>query len=163
MGYDFSEEEDAHSATNDTYMTITIFKDILNKNSGGILNKEILETFAKTYEIEKENNAEAKAKGILSLCKNETGYTLKNNAYRNQELESLSIIVNSRYVAEHKIREKFKRKEIGQNSGIYNLKPIDIEFFLGYSNIYNATIEEFYRNIYNAKRSRKKRLNFNFI
>lgn len=161
MGFNFSEEKDAHSATNDTKMTVIIFQTILEKSCEGVINKEIIETFIKTYEKEKEKNAEVKAKGVLSLCKKDNSYILKNNVYKGQDLDYLSIIANSRYVAEHEIRETFKSREVSQNSGTYNLKQKDIDFFLEYSNTYDAVKEEFYRSIYNAKRSRKKRLNFN--
>lgn len=161
LGFNFSEDKDAHSATNDTHMTIKIFQKIIDKGCGGIITKESIKQFIAVYEAEKEKDAEIRAQGILSLHQTDKGYILKNKVYRGEKSDEVSIIVNSRYVAEHEIRDKFKRREIIPNSGIYNLKSTDFEFFLDYSNFYNPSKEEFYRHIYNAKKSKKKRLSFN--
>ncbi len=157
----FSEETEAHSATNDTKITLTIFKKILDKYNIDKITPKLIDEFKDSYIKEKRWNAEKRAKGILSLLKCSTGYILKNNLYNEEKINELSIVVNSRYIGEHEIREKFKKREFVLNSGIYILKSADIEFFLNYSNTYDAFKEDFYRKFYNAKRSRKGRLDFN--
>lgn len=163
LGHDFSEDKDAHSATNDTLMTISIFKDLLSNNLTKDINARLIQDFEKNLEIEKRLHAERIAKGIISLIKCKEGYYIKNNAFGIIETSELAIAVNSRYIAEHDIREKFRRKEIKPNSGIYRLNDSDIEYFIHYSNVYDYLKEESLRCIYNAKKSHKKNLNFNIF
>ena len=163
LGHDFSEDKDAHSATNDTLMTISIFKDLLSNSLTKDINERLIQDFEKNLEIEKRLHAERIAKGIISLIKCKEGYYIKNNAFGIIETSELAIAVNSRYIAEHDIREKFRRKEIKPNSGIYRLNDSDIEYFIHYSNVYDYLKEESLRCIYNAKKSHKKNLNFNIF
>ena len=161
LEFNFSEDTDAHSATNDTMITIKIFEKILDKCNSGEIDQVVIKNFVKSFEEERNSHAEKIAKGVLSLVRETKGYILKNNSLTTERVNGLSIVVNSRYLAEHDIRDKFKKRETSPNSGVYNLKNSDIDFFINYTNVYNASTEEIYRHIYNAKKSRKNRLNFN--
>lgn len=159
---DFSEETDAHSASNDALITINIFNYILQSISLIGVNKNALDVFNNLFKIEEEKYLQEKARGILLLEEVKDGYQLKNYSM-NKIVESNYLIrVKSRYIAEHEIREKFKPRETSPNSGIYKLEKKDFIFFMEYTNDYDSTKEALYKHIYNAKKSHKNKFKFRF-
>ncbi len=163
LGYTFSEENDAHSATNDTLITIMVFKNLLSQSSIEKISVDIIQDLNKKFEIERKLYAKKIAKGIISLVSCSGGYCIKNNAFGVVERNDFSITVASRYIAEHELREKFRKKETALNSGIYRLNQRDIDYFLHYSNEYNFLREESLRRIYSTQKSHRKNLSFNII
>lgn len=160
LDFEFSEETDAHSATNDTVMTIRLFDRILSIAGVERLGEEKLSAFDAEFGKEKERFARESAAGVITLMPDPKGFRLKNNSLRHtdqkeQKEGTYAVEVESRFLAEHEIREKFKKRETAPESGIYRLRPADIEWFGKFSNTYDAGKEEFYRHIY-GRRGRRK-------
>lgn len=160
LGFDYSEESDAHSATNDTRITIDIFEKILSDNSVSNLDIDTLDEFNRAFEAEREIENKNRAKGVLVLESAKGGYILKNYSAQKAIVSEYSVRVDSRYIAEHDMRERFKKREIGPNARIYKLTSSDISFFLNYKNQYEASTEELYKHIYNQKKSAHSKFNF---
>lgn len=160
LGFEFSEEEDAHSATNDTLMTIKLFDSIIAIADTGLPLKDKIKEFEGLYEEEKRIHAMEMAKGHISLVKTSKGYLIKNNHVHPASNAEVSIAVDSRYVAEHDIRDKFRKRETTPDSGLYNLRNSDIDFFKTYTNTYNPEKEEFYRHFLRARNKSKSPLPF---
>lgn len=160
LNLDFDEENDAHSATNDTLMTIKLMKRVMLGAGGLLLCKEEMEKFGEAYAREWDLHEEERARGFISLVKTEKGYAIRNNALRPESEPELMIEVAARFTAEHDLRTKFKKRETMPDSGLYQLKDIDIEYFKEYSNSYDKGAEEFYRSYYNPRKARKRKLDF---
>lgn len=160
LGIPFSEEEEAHSAGNDTRVTVELFHRMLADRCGGILTGALIDEMADWYEREREADVRCHAHGYISLVRKAGGYMLKNN-HVCPEASDHVIEVESRFVAEHEIREKFARKLMpGRDLPVYRLDDKDLRFFSGYTNSYDATREAICKSIYNARKSRKTNLNF---
>ena len=160
LDFQFSEETDAHSATNDTEMTLNIFKKVLDKGGVGELTLRTIAAFDEAYRKEQAIYAQTIAKGILTLILTPKGYVIRNNRYDDEKKQELSIVVDSRFAAEHEIRQKFKKRASSTDSMVYNLRPSDIEYFMNYTNVYDAERENVCRQIYNTKRSKNRNLSF---
>lgn len=161
LGFEFSEESEAHSASNDTLMTIKLFNAILEETDPNLNLLERIVLFERLYEEECRMHAEKMARGFISLIKTPKGYLLKNNRHQPASDAELSIEVPGRFQAEHDIRERFRRRETAPDSHIYDLRKSDIEFFKGYTNMYDQEKEEFYRHLAKAKKKVKNNLSFN--
>ncbi|MDE6480243.1 MAG: 3'-5' exonuclease [Muribaculaceae bacterium] len=160
MGFEFSEETEAHSAANDTLMTIKLFDALVDIADTGLPLSETIKQFDGLFAEEKRLYAEEMAKGYLSLIKTSKGYLIKNNHSQPSSDAELSIAVESRFLAEHDIREKFSKRETAPDSAIYNLRKSDIEFFKNYKNIYDPEKEHFYRHYLKARKKSKRDLPF---
>ena len=162
LGFEFSEESEAHSASNDTLMTIKIFDALVALADTGLSLPETVKRFEVLFEEEKRLHAEKMAKGYLSLVYTPKGYLLKNNLNQAPSDAVHSIAVESRFLAEHDIRERFRKRETAADSGVYDLRRSDIEFFKGYSNVYDPEKEDFYRHLSKARKKAKSGLNISF-
>lgn len=157
MNVDFN-PEDAHSATNDAKFTLKLFTLLYGmfcdsrKIPNDYINPSTLDMFDSVYSHEEELIKEENARGFISLKKGDKGFSIKNN--RNKVDNDLCIEVKSRYIAEHDLRKMFKKREVRERSGLFNLRQSDIDAFLAYSNSYDAEKEALYRSIYNRKGSK---------
>ena len=162
LGFEFSEESEAHSAANDTLMTIKLFNALVAEADTGLSLEETISRFETLFEEERRLNAEKMARGFISLVRTPKGYLLKNNHSRPASDAELSIEVPGRFQAEHDIREKFSRRESADESHIYDLRKSDIEYFRSYTNTYDPEKEEFYRHLVKARRKAKPGRNLLF-
>lgn len=158
LGFEFSEESDAHSAANDTLMTIKLFNALLDEADPGLTLEEKISRFEQLFGEERRLHAEKMARGFISLIRTPKGYLLKNNHQHPASDAEFSIEVPGRFQAEHDIREKFRKREISSDLHLYDLRKSDIEFFKTYSNTYDAEKEEFYRHLMKAKKKGKSGL-----
>ena len=162
LGFEFSEESEAHSAANDTLMTIKLFDALVKEADMGLPLDDAIARFERLFDEERRLHAEKMAHGFLSLICTPKGYLLKNNLHQPASDAEFSIEVAGRYRAEHDIREKFRKREITPDIPVYDLRKSDIEFFKSYTNTYDAEKEEFYRHLTKAKRKAKSGLNLSF-
>ncbi len=158
LGFEFSEESDAHSAANDTLMTIKLFNALLDEADPGLTLEEKISRFEQLFGEERRLHAEKMARGFISLIRTPKGYLLKNNHQHPATDAEFSIEVPGRFQAEHDIREKFRKREISSDLHLYDLRKSDIEFFKAYTNTYDAEKEEFYRHLMKAKKKGKSGL-----
>lgn len=159
LGIPFSEEEDAHSATNDTRVTVDLFARILDDLGDGDLTRDLIDRMDARYEQEREAWLRGHAHGFISLVRKGNGYLLKNNQQRPEQAE-LVIEVESRFVAEHELRERFARKQLPGDLPLYQLSDKDLRFFSAYTNGYDAAREAICKSLYNARKSKKTNLSF---
>lgn len=153
-GMNFSEETDAHSATNDTLATISILERVMQDNSIAEISGDLLNEFHKKFEEAKAEHTKNAARGFITLYPAEGGYTLKSSPIGNGNAETgLYITVESRHIAERELRRRFEKRETAPDSGIYRLTDSDIEFFRNYTCTYIASKEKNYRH---TSKSRKK-------
>lgn len=162
LGFEFSEESEAHSAANDTLMTIKLFNALVAEADTGLSIEETICRFETIFEEERRLYAEKMARGFISLVRTPNGYLLKNNHSRPASDAELSIEVSGRFQAEHDIREKFSRRETATDSHMYDLRKSDIEFFKNYTNSYDPEKEEFYRHLVKARRKARPGRNLLF-
>ncbi|MDE7418768.1 MAG: hypothetical protein K2N35_01005 [Muribaculaceae bacterium] len=160
LGFEFSEEAEAHSASNDTLMTIKLFDAMIAIADTGLPLQETIKKFESLYEEEKRLHAQEMAKGFISLVKTSKGYLIKNSHLHPASDAEVSIAVESRFVAEHDIREKFRKREIAPDSTLYNLRKSDIDFLKTYTNTYDPEKEEFHRHFLRARKKSKSPLPF---
>ena len=161
LGFEFSEESEAHSASNDTLMTIKLFNALLEEADSTLGLAEKISQFETVFDEERRIYAEKMARGFISLIRTPKGYLLKNNHHQPASDAEYSIEVPGRFQAEHDIREKFRRRETTPDSHMYDLRRSDIEFFKTYTNLYDPEKEEFYRHLAKARRKAKNNLSFN--
>ena len=162
LGFEFSEETEAHSAANDTLMTIKLF-DALVKLSGLELPlPEAIDTFEALFDVERRLYAEKMAHGFISLVRTPKGYLVKNTHQHPAADAECSVEVAGRFQAEHDIREKFSKRESAADPHFYALRKSDIDFFKAYTNVYDAEKEEFYRHLNKARRKARQGLNLSF-
>ena len=154
LGFEFSEESEAHSAANDTLMTIRLFDALVREADMGVPLAEAIERFEVMFEEEKRLHAERMARGFISLIRTPRGYLLKNTHQHPASDAEHSIETPGRFQAEHELREKFRKREV-PDSGCYDLRKSDIEYFKTYRNAYDAGKEEFYRHLVKARRKSK--------
>lgn len=162
LGFEFSEESEAHSAANDTLMTIRLFDALVKEAAMDLPLPEAIDRFETLFEEERRQYAEKMARGFISLVRTPKGYLLKNNHQHPASDAEHSIEVAGRFQAEHELREKFRKRESAADPNHYDLRKSDIEFFLSYTNVYDAEKEEFYRHLSKAKRKAKSGLNLLF-
>lgn len=155
LGFEFSEESDAHSAANDTLMTLRLFNALVEEAGAGMPLDKAVERFETLFEEERRRYAEKMAHGFISLIKTHKGYMLKNAHQHPASDAEHSIEVEGRFQAEHDIREKLRKRESASDPNFYDLRKSDIEYFLSYSNEYDAEKEEFYRHLTKAKKKAK--------
>lgn len=160
LGFEFSEESEAHSASNDTLMTIKLFDALVSAADTGLSLNDTIKKFDILYEEEKRLHAIEMAKGYISLVKTSKVYIIKNNHNHPASDAEVSITVESRFVAEHDIREKFRKRETTPESALYNLRKSDIDFFRNYTNSYDPEKEDFYRHFLRARKKSKSSLPF---
>ncbi len=160
LGFEFSEDAEAHSASNDTLMTIKLFDALIATADTGLPLLDTIKKFESLYEEEKRLHAIEMAKGYISIVKTPKGYLIKNNHLNPASGAEVFIAVESRFAAEHDIREKFRKRETAPDSALYNLRKSDIDFFKTYTNIYDAEKEEFYRHFLRARKKSKSSLSF---
>ena len=79
LGFEFSEESEAHSAANDTLMTIRLFNALLEEAGTGLPLDETIARFETLFEEERRLHAEKMARGFISLVRTPKGYVLKNH------------------------------------------------------------------------------------
>ncbi len=157
-GMNFSEETDAHSATNDTLATISILEHVLQDNSIAEISDNVLNEFRKKFDEAKAEHTRNAARGIITLHPAEGGYTLKSSPLGDGNAEAeLFITVESRHIAEREIRKRFEKRETAPDSGIYRLTDSDIQFFKSYTCTYIASKEKNYRHTSKTKRTKKKK------
>ena len=161
LGFEFSEESEAHSASNDTLMTIKLFNALLEEADSDLSLPEKISQFEILFEEERRLHAEKMAKGFISLIRTPKGYLLKNNHNQPASDAEFAIEVPGRFQAEHDIRNRFSRRETTPDSHLYDLRKSDIEFFKAYANTYDPEKEEFYRHLTKAKKKAKNNLSFN--
>lgn len=160
IGLSFTEEEDAHSATNDTRATLQLFDRLLKEHNGGTLTPTLPKEIGVCMDEMHEEMLRHNAKGALRLIPcHGGGYKLKNNRLEDaQPLEvedgEYAIRVNSRFLGEHDMRQTFMRRADKFRAGVYNLRKSDIERFMAYKNEFNAVQEMVCRNRYGYKRSK---------
>ena len=162
LGFEFSEESEAHSAANDTLMTIRLFDALLKEAGMDLPLSDAIDRFETLFEEERRLYAEKMARGFISLVRTPKGYLLKNNHQHPTSDAEHSIEVAARFQDEHELREKFRKRESATDPNHYDLRKSDIEFFLSYTNAYDAEKEEFYRHLSKAKRKAKSGLNLLF-
>ncbi|MDE5871214.1 MAG: hypothetical protein K2H22_04690 [Muribaculaceae bacterium] len=162
LGFDFSEESEAHSAANDTLMTIKLFDALVAEADMGLPLEEAIGKFEILFEDERRLHAEKMARGFISLVHTPKGYLLKNNHQQPASDAEFSIEVPGRFQAEHDIKEKFRKRETSPDSHLYDLRKSDIEFFKTYTNSYDPEKEEFYRHLVKARKKAKSGLNLLF-
>lgn len=155
LGFEFSEESDAHSAANDTLMTIKLFNALLEEADMELPLDETISRFTELFDEERRLYAEKMAHGYISLVKTPKGFLLKNTHLHPASDAECSIEVAGRFQAEHEIREKFRKREASADSNFYDLRKSDLEYFKGYSNVYDEEKEEFYRHLTKAKKKAK--------
>lgn len=157
-GLDFTEESDAHSATNDTLATLDLL-DALLQASGHKLDARLLNDLDACLEEAREEQLRLSARGVLRLVPAPGGvYKIKNN-HLDQNTPpladgELAIQVDSRYLAEHELRTMFDKRQDKGRPMHYILRKADIDRFLGYKNVYNPVQELVYRNKYGPRRYR---------
>lgn len=162
LGFEFSEESEAHSAANDTLMTIKLFKALVEEAHMDLPLDEAISRFDALFEEERRLYAERMAKGYISLVRTPKGYLLKNNHQHPASDAEFSIEVSGRFQAEHDIREKFLKRESAEDPNFFDLRKSDIEYFKAYSNSYDPEKEEFYRHLTKAKKKAKSGMNILF-
>ncbi len=162
LGFEFSEESEAHSAANDTLMTIKLFNALVEEAHIDLPLEEAISQFETIFEEERRLHAEKMAHGFISLIRSPKGYLLKNNHQHPSADAEFSIEVPGRFQAEHDIREKFRKRETPADPNFYALRKSDIEFFQAYTNTYDAEKEDFYRHLTKAKKKAKSGLNLTF-
>lgn len=149
-----SEFLEAHSAKNDTIMTVKIMDFLLNYAGIKELTTENTLVFKADFEREYDYNRsiflKSNAPGFLSLIQTPGGYFLKNEKNKSEDA-SYSIFVNSRFLGEYELRKFFSKRQIRDNL-IYKLRESDIEFFLNYSNDFDEVRERYYQSIYGKKK-----------
>lgn len=155
LGFEFSEESEAHSAANDTLMTIKLFNALVEEAAMGLPLRESIARFEELFEEERRLYAERMARGYISLVKTQKGYLVKNNHQHPTSDAEHWIEVAGRFQAEHDIREKFRKREAPADPNHYTLRKADIEYFKSYANEYDAEKEEFYRHLVKAKKKAK--------
>lgn len=162
LGFEFSEESEAHSAANDTLMTIRLFNALMEESGMGLPLDEAIDRFETLFDEERRLHAEKMAKGFISLIRTPKGYMLKNNHLHPASDAWHSIEVAGRFQAEHDLREKFSKRESAADPGVYDLRKSDIEFFNAYTNTYDPEKEEFYRHLVKAKKKARAGQNLLF-
>ncbi|MDE7351343.1 MAG: hypothetical protein K2N25_09760 [Muribaculaceae bacterium] len=162
LGFEFSEESEAHSAANDTMMTIKLFKALVEQSGMDLPLDEAIDRFETLFEEERRLYAEKMAHGYLSLLRTPKGYMLKNTHQHPASDAEYFIEVAGRFQAEHDLREKFRKRESRADSNFFDLRKSDIEFFKAYINVYDPKKEEFYRHLVKAKKKAKSGLNLSF-
>ncbi|MDE6740909.1 MAG: 3'-5' exonuclease [Muribaculaceae bacterium] len=162
LGFEFSEESEAHSAANDTLMTIKLFNALLEEARMDLPLEKAIDRFEELFEEERRLYAEKMAHGFISLVRTPKGYLLRNAHQHPASDAECSIEVAGRFQAEHDLREKFSNRTSASDPGYYDLRKSDIEFFKAYSNEYDAEKEEFYRHLVKAKKKAKTGLNMLF-
>lgn len=161
LGFEFSEESEAHSASNDTLMTIKLFNALLDEADSSLSLAEKISQFDTLFEEERRLYAEKMARGFISLIRTPKGYLLKNNHHQPASDAEFSIEVPGRFQAENDIRNRFRKRETSTDSHLYDLRKSDIDFFKAYTNTYDPEKEEFYRHFAKAKKKAKNNLSFN--
>ena len=162
LGFEFSEESEAHSAANDTLMTIRLFNALVEESRMDLPLEEAIVRFETLFDEERRLHAEKMAKGFISLVRTPKGYMLKNNHQHPASDAEHSIEVSGRFQAEHDLREKFRKRESAADPNFYDLRKSDIEFFNAYTNIFDAEKEEFYRHLVKAKKKARAGQNLLF-
>ena len=161
LGFEFSEEREAHSAANDTLMTIRLFDALAGMADPESPLADKISRFEVIFAEEKRLHAEKMARGFISLVRTQKGYLLKNNHQQPASDAECSIEVPGRFQAEHDLSERFRKRETSTDSHTYDLRKSDIEFFKGYANTYDPEKEEFYRHLSKARKKAKNNLSFN--
>ena len=162
LGFRFSEESEAHSAANDTLMTIRLFNALVEEADMGLTLEEAIERFETLFDEERRRHAEKMARGFISLVRSPKGYLLKNNHQHPASDAEHSIEVAGRFQAEHDLREKFRKRESAADPGFYALRKSDIEAFMAYTNVYDAEKEDFYRHLTKARKKAGPGLSLTF-
>ena len=155
LGFEFSEESEAHSAANDTLMTIKLFDALVEEAGMDLPLDEAIVRFEALFEEERRRYAEKMAHGFISLVSTQKGYVVKNNHNQPASDAEFSIEVAGRFQAEHELREKFRKREAAADPHHYDLRKSDIEYFKSYTNVYDPEKEEFYRHLTKAKKKAK--------
>lgn len=158
LGFEFSEESEAHSASNDTLMTIKLFNALLEETDPNLTLAEKISQFEKLFDEERRLHAERMARGFISLIHTPKGYLLKNNHNQPASDAEFYIEVPGRFQAEHDLRDKFRKRESAPDSHLYKLRKSDIDFFKSYTDTYDADKEEFYRHLAKARKKGKSGL-----
>ena len=155
LGFEFSEESEAHSAANDTLMTLRLFDALVKESGLDMPLTEAIKRFETLFDVERRLYAERMAHGYISLVRSPKGWLLKNNHQHPTADAEHSIEVAGRFQAEHDLREKFSKRESSTDSNFYDLRKSDIEFFNAYTNTYDPEKEEFYRHLTKARKKAK--------
>lgn len=162
LGFPFSPGNEAHSARNDTLMTIKVFDKMLSSSGlTGTVNDKIAE-FEQLMEIERVRIKQENAAGYISLMRDRHGvYSLKNNSHKThlEKTESTVAIIKvaARYTAEYELKEKFKKREIVADRPLYRLKDSDIEYFRNYTNEFVMQRETLCKQRFTSKPSKGKK------
>lgn len=155
LGFEFNEESEAHSAANDTLMTIKLFNALVEEAAMDLPLEQAIERFEQLFDVERRLYAEKMARGFISLVRTPKGYVIRNNHQHPTADAEYSVEVAGRFQAEHDLREKFSKRSTTADPGYFDLRKSDIDFFLNYSNVYDPEKEEFYRHLVKARKKSK--------
>ncbi|MDE6533501.1 MAG: 3'-5' exonuclease [Muribaculaceae bacterium] len=141
LGLEFSEDE-AHSASADTEVTLRCFNMLLEEYaaktslSGEALVRKLMESIADA----KADFIEAGARGFVKVFKMGDVYKVKYG--RSEETDRrnllLEVAVADRYKAEYEIRKLLKKKEVADKYSVYKLTARLLDEIGRYSNEYDA-------------------------
>lgn len=146
-GLDFGEEQ-AHSASADTKLTLNCFKrlaeNVVKTYGEENCEEEITDEWLKKLGgIYSKKYAEAMqefrmhgAAGFVNVVKREQGYSIKSSRFEPDNVEKyvLSVAVNDRDAAEKELREHFSHRQLKGFTGIFDFKPQDYDYIRNYSN-----------------------------
>lgn len=147
-------EEQAHSATADTRLTLECFKALvehfmLNKpTDSDISPAENTETFlsvnmdkidrlyTEAYKLAMHEYRMMNSKGFINVVTREQGFSFKYTRFEPEDKEKivLSVPVTDRVKAEIDLRKHFECKQVKGFTGIYNFDESDFEYIRQYRN-----------------------------
>lgn len=161
LGIPFSEQAEAHSASNDTRVTVEIFRRMLAYCGAGALSAELIASMNCRYEREREGFMRIHAHGYISLVRRGAGYMLKNNHAFPERYDHV-IEVESRFAAESDLRNRFEQRRMPGDPAVYRLSDRDLRYFKAYSNAYDADREARCKDFLSRKKGREVNLAFRF-
>lgn len=161
LGISFSEETEAHSATNDARATMELFQLILDQCGGGKLSPELIASMNVLNERGRAEHMRLHAHGYISLVRRGAGYMLKNNHAFPERYDHV-IEVESRFAAESDLRNRFEQRRMPGDPAVYRLSDRDLRYFKAYSNAYDADREARCKDFLSPKKGREVNLAFRF-
>lgn len=149
-GLSFGEEQ-PHSATADTRMTLACFKAMVNDFYDKFpayrpdeicenLSVQALQKFSKRFDAEYQRALQVfrmqNSKGFINVVRREQGYSFKYTRFEQTVNDDivLSLPVTDRVKAEADLREHFFPIQVKGFTGIYNLGDSDFEYIRHYRN-----------------------------
>lgn len=176
FGLTFGEEQ-AHSATADTRMTLDCFKALVNQfdsrfpaegetvepilsaDSDSEVAAEALKRLYKRYDVEYRHAMQVyrmrNSAGYINVVRREQGYSLKYNRIVPPDNDNivLSVHVDDRISAEIDMRKHFEPIQFKGLTGIYDMSVKDFDFIRNYSN--TIDLETFIDRQHRINKARK--------